>query len=332
MGPPVAIIVGSTILGVGLVVAIHEAWPYFKPHAQEFLHQCSARYDSFKSRRRRRVQPHSANTSRGPSFNDSERKYPASHFVMDLDDEDISRSVQHRLIEPLSGAALAAEKEGPPAYGLRRRHVVNRDASEETLMDTDLEMVHIDQANPWITCTPMTPTTSRPSSRARATSFDVDPFHYDEPSVPVATAIPLPLSPSSSALSTDRTKATETLGFMTAQSRQSTGVQSFATAPTYQTPQSTSTVSTPNPQSPPPPPSAFSTVRRSRHHTSASQTSIPSAANILSPPTIPTPFEARSPVARAVSPSGVSDTMSLVSAAPSRTWTEGGTADIFSGM
>ncbi|KAG8921674.1 hypothetical protein FRC02_012430 [Tulasnella sp. 418] len=35
--------------------------------------------------------------------------------------------------------------------------------------------------------------------------------------------------------------------------------------------------------------------------------------------------------ARATSPSGLSDNMSMVSATPSRTWTDGGTAEIFSG-
>lgn len=70
---------------------------------------------------------------------------------MDLDDEDIRRPARHHRTEPLSGAALAGEKEAPPAYGLRQRHFSNRDASEETLMDADVEMVHLDQVSALLT-------------------------------------------------------------------------------------------------------------------------------------------------------------------------------------
>jgi len=176
----------------------------------------------------------------------------------------------------------------------------------------------------------MTPTHSRPASRATTTVLDIDPF--EEPSVPVATAIPLPLSPESSII-TDR-KAVDAPSLMT---RSSTAAQSSASRE-----QSGSQSSTPPPSvaasaavHQTQPASAFSTLRgrSSRHHPSASQSSIPSAG-VLSPPMIPSGAnsnDARSPVARALSPSGVSDTMSLVSATPSRAWTDGGTGEIFSG-
>ncbi|KAG8982668.1 hypothetical protein FRB94_007979 [Tulasnella sp. JGI-2019a] len=334
MGPPVAIIVGSTIVGVGVVVAIHEAWPYIKPRAQEFYQNCSARYNSFRNRRRHRAQPHST-SSPGPPPSSSGDDASSTRLYDVALDEDISLLERHRS-QPLSGGAALSAGEGLSASGLRQRHFANRDGSEETLMNSEVEMVHLDQSHPLTAYTSMTPTRSQPESRPRAgsVSFDVDPFHFEEPSVPVASAIPLPLSPSSStAVSTElRPISTETPGYLAAQSRSSTGLPSYATAPSQQS-QTTSTVSTPNLQGQQPP-STYSTVRRSRHQPSASQTSIPSAASVLSPPAIPSAFPgagAKSPAVRATSPSGASDTMSFVSAAPSRTWTDGGTADIFSG-
>lgn len=191
----------------------------------------------------------------------------------------------------------------------------------------------LQQANPLITYTPMTPTHSRPSSRATSTTaaFDIDPF--EEPSVPVASAIPLPLSPSSSVV-TDN-KRTDSPGLVKPVSRPSAGVQPFVATPKGHAPLSPA-LSTPNlaaassqaqPQSP------FSTIRRSRHQPTGSQASI-SSASILSPTagTATGTADAKSPVVRATSPSGMSDTLSLVSATPSRTWTDGGTAEIFSGM
>lgn len=213
--------------------------------------------------------------------------------------------------------------------GLRQRPNASRIASSEKLFESDVEMVQLDQANPLITYTPMTPTYSRPSSRAQTPTspFDIDPF--GEPSVPVASAIPLPLSPSSSIM-TDR-KRTDSPGYVKPDSRASSGVQPFSA--NTRGPAPTPSLSTPNlasPSSQAQPHSPFSTIRRSRNQPSASQASIVSAS-ILSPTAVTASTDAKSPIARATSPSGMSDTLSLVSATPSRTWTDGGTAEIFSG-
>jgi len=326
MAPPVAIIVGTTIIGAGLAAAFHKyAWPHIEPHAQELVENWKVRFKStFSGRRRHRAQP---STFSDHSEDDTKHLIGVASITSQSDTDPAKR---RRPGSSVAGSASASEKERAP--GLRQR-TASRKVSSERLFDSDVEMIELDQSHPLIFYTPMTPTHSRSPSRATAASTtaadDIDPF--EEPSVPVATAIPLPLSPSAS-LADASNPNPETPSYLTAQSRSSTAMQSFATAPTQQP----SAASTPNIAAAPlhpQPQSPFGTVRRSRHHPSSSQTSNPSTG-VLSPPTIPSAAgsaDARSPVARATSPSGMSDTMSLVSATPSRTWTDGGTADIFSG-
>lgn len=166
----------------------------------------------------------------------------------------------------------------------------------------------------------MTPTSTRPSSRGPAPPY-VDDNPFIEPSVPVAVAIPLPLSPSSSLVVDSTASVKDQPASRT--SPRSPGATSYATAPTNQT------LNTPTPSLAPLPDPVVS--RTPRHKASDSIHSNHTPAAALSPPMFHSTGSVRSPVARPTSPSGLSDTMSLVSAAPSRNWTDGGTADIFSG-
>lgn len=191
-------------------------------------------------------------------------------------------------------------------------------------------MVHFNKPRTPALSYVMTPSSSRPSSRG---PIYVDDNPFIEPSVPVAVAIPLPLSPSSSILA----ETTPSVATSQLPSMHSRGASPF-------TPPSTQQVVQTPPQAPspaPPAPSQHYTLAtpvaarsaRHTHNPSSSQSSF----GMLGPAPMPATNASVggtvwSPAVRATSPAGMSDSMmSMVSAAPSRNWTDGGTADIFSG-
>jgi len=305
MAPPVALLVGTVVIGVGvLVVAGAIVWPHVQSEAEELFRRFASQGQS------RREQPYTRQTDQNSDEEDS-------------DDKEESKSFKYNETREIGSDSFAPERSQWAAEGLRQRTQSARQTT--SVFDFDVEMIQMDQAKSTLQI-PMMPSSTRPSSRGPPANpipyMDDNPFI--EPSVPVAVAIPLPVSPSNSLLVDSSIKeqpaqpTTQTSGTVT----------SDVTAPSNQT------LNTPTPSLSPLPDAALHGTPR--HRVTESVSSNRSAASAaLSPPMIPSisgsVASVRSFVARPTSPSGLSDNMSFVSAAPSRNWTDGGTADIFSG-
>jgi len=293
MAPPVVVIVGSTIVGVGLATAFHQyAWPHIRPHAQDIVNHCKARIQhTFKGIHKYHIRP-PLSSSRGLSDGGMVAWAPTQfgEFV---------NAGSHTPLIVLQDESNT-EKDANQT-GLHRRQVRPR---SESPLGSNLEMTQLDETYPLAAYTRISPThTSTDSDLA-----GLDPFQ--EPSVPVSCAIPLPLSPPISAADSKPAEIPEphTLPFTASQAMQNLSASSTSDRSSASSP--------------------VSVRRRLLNHSST----VPPNGGPIPSPNIPSQAntDARDSARRAMSPSGVSDTLSLISAAPSRTWTEGGTADIFS--
>lgn len=170
--------------------------------------------------------------------------------------------------------------------------------------------------------TPMTPVSTRPASRSGpAEDIAANPNPWlAEAELPIPSSIPLPVSPAASLTVADpRTPPVTSSGVLSPVSiNLGTPLQQAAVL---------------SPAEPVTPHQRVSSSATTRPSHSRHQTSSQSSLNAFAPPLLGPGPSARSPAVRANSPSDMSDSvMSMISAAPSRGWTDGGTADIFSGQ
>lgn len=322
MPPHVAFIVAGVVVGVGVAYVVGQhVYPEIKPHLDEF-------WRAFKEKangRRRSEHPYSSMSSE--DF-DLPRNSTSSdvHEPKDMGDKSFGAREQES-----TGASTARSAWGE---GLRQRpHAANVAAANnanEKLLDTDVEMVQLDRARSNVFPL-MTPTSTRPSSRGPSPVALEDDNPFQEPSVPVAVAIPLPQSPTASLVVDPIGRSNPVLPrpqLPVAMPFNASSNESDDEHP-LQTPIATSA---------PRLPSDSRRMSLPSQRPQFAHRSTGSISGVLSPPSLPAgetgTIRGLPPaLARASSPSNASDHMSgsFVSAAPSRGWTDGGTADIFSG-
>ncbi|KAG8898232.1 hypothetical protein FRB99_007586, partial [Tulasnella sp. 403] len=297
MAPHVAVIVTTVVVGVGVAVVVAKFWPRFQPEVETFTSFVRSQFE------RRREQPYTS--LRTDDSNDENKK-----------DDDSSSS---KGVKPSRRDEVP--KRDPSRWNSDLRQRAPSALHSDNLVDLDVEMVQLDKTKPALQFLPMTPTLTGASSRGPISPIHVDDNPFIEP--PPPTAIPLPVSPESSLLGDSKDLRSSQAPAPTRSPIATSLIapQRGQTPPVAQTP-------SPAPQKQVAAQQVLGFSRMSHHHASSSQSSNFSSG-ILSPP--PVHAGVRSPVARATSPSAVSDSVSLVSVAPSRTWTDGGTADIFSG-
>lgn len=240
--------------------------------------------------------------------------------------EDKSSSAGERMRTPPPRSGWGQElRQRPQAANAQAANIAN-----EKLLDTDLEMVQFDRAKSGLYSL-MTPTSTRPPSRGPSPATREDDNPFEEPSVPVAVAIPLPQSPAASLVVDPIGRTSPALS--RSQPPSTTLFDASGNEDSDEHP-----LQTPIATSAPRLPSEPRRMSQSSPKPRPAHRSAGSISGVLSPPSLPAggTGTVRGPPAalvRASSPSNASDHMSgsFVSTTPSRNWTDGGTADIFSG-
>lgn len=323
MAPHVAVIVAGVVVGVGVAYVVGQhVYPQVQPHVAHIGELIRLWKED---RRRRSEHPYS---SMSPEDDDLPRNSTSSddHERKDMQDKYFGAREQGS-----TGASTARSAWGE---GLRQRpqaaNVGTANNANEKLLDTDVEMVQLDRVNSSFYPL-MPPTSTRPTSRGPSPATLEDDNPFQEPSVPVAVAIPLPQSPAASLVVDPIGRSSPVLP--RPQPHAATPFEGSSDDDSdehpLQTPIATSAPRLPSESRP----MSLPSPRPQLAHRSTG-----SISGVLSPPTLPaggmgTVRGPAASLARPSSPSNASDPMSgsFVSAAPSRGWTDGGTADIFSG-
>ncbi|KAG8979157.1 hypothetical protein FRB90_008224, partial [Tulasnella sp. 427] len=197
MAPHVAFIVVGVVVGVGVAYAVGQhVYPELKPHFDELFRN----FKENVNRRRRSEHPYE---SLSPDDIDRNRTSYDDYEPKEMED----KSFRARADFSAGSSSIQPAR----AEGLRQRaRPASFGASNEKLFDADVEMVQLDKAES--TAYPLLrPTATMSNSRGPTTTAPLEDYNpFQEPSVPVAVAIPLPQSPSASLVieRTDQTSPT----------------------------------------------------------------------------------------------------------------------------
>ncbi|KAG8938107.1 hypothetical protein FRC03_007642 [Tulasnella sp. 419] len=337
--PSPAVIVGGVVITAGAIYVFKEyGWPHVEPTAREIVEEIKSLWER-ASGHRRRAAPHHSHTSRSSSpFDDSEEtKRHSFHSSSTSSDDESGSSTAFRRSSRMHESVEMTHlvKDETNGWADQGSHIRRRKAPSNELGVAGLPLY--DEPNPFSSFKPMTPTTvNSQQNRNASPPADIDPFRInDEDDMKTPAKIPLPLSPDSSAvLPADNA--------VVGQGSTDKNHMTLDRSQQYQPMAASPLISNLTPTSPPqllptiPQPVPLSSdhliahEQQQQHPLTRSTTSSTSSNQFQ--PVHASSSGVRSPEnARATSPSGLSDNMSMVSATPSRTWTDGGTAEIFSG-